>query len=103
MIQRIAEWFRHRWLGVDSGMLKHYHACFSSASGQHVLQHFLDSIYCTVYEGSDPQEALIHNARRTVVHEILMNLDAAEHPMKYNPQVQTEEISDARGMVRSDS
>jgi hypothetical protein len=37
------------------------------------MQHLLDNIFCTVYEGSEPDGAVIHNARRAVVLEILQN------------------------------
>jgi len=51
--------------------------------GQLVLQDLLDGVYCTVYEGIEPQAAVILNARRAVVQEILMNIDHGEHPDKY--------------------
>jgi hypothetical protein len=62
---------------------------FSTGPGQQVLKHLLDNVYCTVYEGTDPQAALVHNARRTVVQEILLNIDAGDSPDKY--RVATEE------------
>ncbi len=48
-----------------------------------MLNHLIDTIYCQVYEGTDPMAALVHNARRSVIHEILMNVDLAENPTKY--------------------
>lgn len=62
-----------------------YEAIFSSEQGQRVLQHMFDSDYCTVYEGSDPVECMAHNARRMVVHNILLNIDLARN-LRNNPQ-----------------
>jgi hypothetical protein len=50
-----------------------YQRLFASPDGQVVMQHLLDNIFCTVYEGSEPDGAVIHNARRAVVLEILQN------------------------------
>lgn len=50
-----------------------YQRFFASGDGQIITQHLLDTVYNTVYEGCDPQEALVHNARRTVIQEILDN------------------------------
>jgi len=49
----------------------------------------LDAVYCTVYEGRDPIEAAMHTGRRSLVQEILENIDLAESPDKY--RVRTEE------------
>ena len=79
-------------MGPDPSVLKAYQTTFTgSPSGQLVLQHLMDNIYCTVYEGTDVQAALVHNARRGVIHEILQNIDAAERPDKYNIRVETPE------------
>lgn len=64
----------------DLPLMFAYQATFNSAYGQLILQHLLDNIYCTVYEGTNPNEALVHNARRSVVHEILQMIDQAQHP-----------------------
>lgn len=89
-MKTIVEWLRHKWVGVDPTLLKSYHSTFiGNPQGAQVLQHLLDSVYCTVYEGTDPNAALAHNARRSVVHEILVNLDVAEHPEKWAPKVET--------------
>lgn len=50
-----------------------YQRFFASGDGQIIRQHLLDTVYNTVYEGCDPQEALVHNARRTVIHELFDN------------------------------
>jgi hypothetical protein len=62
---------------------------FSTGPGQQVLKHLLDNVYCTIYEGTDPQAALVHNGRRSVVHEILLAIDTGDSPDKY--RVATEE------------
>ena len=56
------------------------------------LQHLLDTVYCTVLEDPSGDRAIAHNARRALVHEIIMNIDSAEHPGKYEVKVQ--EIED---------
>lgn len=89
-------WFRYKWRVLTKGELERaYHVTFNNVDGQVVLQHLLDNIYCTTYGGTDPNEALIHNARRTVVQEILENIDLAENPKKYDIKVQTEETVNA--------
>jgi copper oxidase (laccase) domain-containing protein len=40
-------------------------------------------VYCTIYEGTDPIAAATHNGRRSLVQEILENIDLAEQPEKY--------------------
>jgi hypothetical protein len=78
-------------------LVRAYHATFASPQGQLVLQHLLDTVYFSVYEGKDHHEAAVHNARRSVVHEILLNIDIGEHPEKYVSTVSTkaEEIEHA--------
>ena len=88
------EWLKRKWLRmVEPDLVKSYHATFASLHGQRVLQHLLDSVYFTVYEGTDANTALVHNARRGVVQEILENIDAGEHPDKYRMSVQTEDVN----------
>lgn len=92
MTKTFARWFRYKWRQLSANdVARAYHVTFSNLEGQLVLQHLLDNVYCTVYEGSDPQEALVHNARRTVVQEILVNIDLGENPAKYDVKVQTTE------------
>ena len=62
---------------------KAYQVTFNSLHGQLVLQHLFDTIYCQVYEGTDAQAALVFNARRSVIHEILYNVDVATRPDHY--------------------
>ncbi len=80
----VQRWLQRKWMQfMHPELVKSYHATFASVDGQRVLQHLLDNIYCTVYEGLDPNAALVHNARRSVVQEILLNIDVAEHADKY--------------------
>mgnify|MGYP006955653357 CR=1 FL=1 len=90
MLRNLVEWMKWKWGTSDSSLLQSYNATFNSLHGQRVLNHLLDNIYCTVYEGSNPNECLMHNARRSVVQEILETLDHAEHPRKYDTSVVTE-------------
>ena len=84
------DWLTHLWdTRQHPTLLQDYLATFQGEHGQRVLQHLLDSVYCTVYEGKDPMELAAHNARRSVVHDILVNLDMAGSPEKY--RVRTEE------------
>lgn len=90
----LTRWFIRRWrrepIGPD--LAESYRATFTSAHGQRVLQHLLDEVYCTIYDGCDPNEALVHNARRSLVQEILENLDVGEHPEKYRGMLGMEAI-----------
>lgn len=92
MVGRLREWLRTKWARPVTNeaadrerldLIHAYGATFNSVQGQQVLSHLVDTIYCQIYEGTNPNEALAHNARRAVVHEILQNLDYAESPMKY--------------------
>jgi hypothetical protein len=86
MKELLDRWFRVKWgsLGV---VAQDYQATFGTPAGQRVMAHLMDNVYCTIYEGSDPTAAAIHQGRRSVVHEILEVLDAVENPDKarYNP------------------
>ena len=83
-------WLKQKWVQQDHQELcTNYYVTFSSPSGQSVLRHLLDTVYFNVYEGSDPHEAAIHNAKRCVIHDILVNIDAGENPNKY--KLKTEE------------
>ena len=86
------EWFTRRWeRKPDPVLLESFRVTFQSEHGRRVLQHLMDKVYCTFYEGTDPIAAAAHNGRRSLVHEILENIDIAEHPDKYQTSVQTEE------------
>ena len=92
MMPALARWMKHRWMVYTRlELLRAYKVTFNSLHGQMVLQHLLDSVYCDVSPTTSAEDALVHNARRSVVQEILENLDVAEHPSKYTVNVQTEE------------
>ena len=92
MTHTLKVWLKHKWLRmVDPGLVRSYHATFSTLDGQRVLFHLLDNVYFKVYEGCEPNIALVHNARRSVIQDILENIDAGEFPSKYNVPVQVEE------------
>ena len=99
MFQRLSEWFEHRWYNQANNfsLAQDYFVVFSSEAGRRVLQHLLDEVYCSVYEGSDPSMALVHNARRSVIEEILRNIDAGQNPSKYHTDVVSEAIQTAGG------
>lgn len=81
MTQRFLNWLHQRWdkrTPLPDELLQDYRATFATLSGQNVLRHLLDNIYCRVYEGTDPLESHKHNARRSVIQEILENIDRAE-------------------------
>lgn len=60
-----------------------------------VVLDLYDSVYCQVYTGKDLHECYAHNARRSVVHEMLLNIDRAQRPDKYR-QAKTDEVTDVR-------
>ncbi len=83
MTRRFSDWLARKWLREEEPNLgESYRAAFSTDHGQRVLRHLLDTIYCSIYEGEDPQMAFAHNARRSVVQEILENIDLAERPQQ---------------------
>lgn len=59
-----------------------YKATFQSMQGQIVLQHLIDQIYSSVSYSKDPIEIAAHNARRSVVQEILDNVYLAAIPQQ---------------------
>lgn len=84
MFTTLTTWLSRKWQAQDPEALKTaYQVTFSGPHGEQVLQHLLDSIYCQVYEGTDPQAALAFNARRAVIHDILYNIDVATRPQHY--------------------
>ena len=90
---RLAIWWRRRqgvrgWLTTwrrtgwrdwtADALLQDYHAAFHTGPGQRVLGHMLDTVYCQVVLSRDPMELAFHNGRRSVLQEILENLQHAE-------------------------
>lgn len=102
-LNRIRAWLAHKWGGgVDVSLAQDYAMTFSTGPGQRVLKHLVDTVYCTVYEGVDPVAAATLNARRSVVHEILYNIDVGESPSKYGAKAPIVETRDAIGSPASE-
>jgi len=80
-------WLRDKWSrgDVDAAQLANdYRATFTTQAGNRVLQHMISEIYSTILEpasveSQNPQALAGHNARRSVIHEILDNIDLAEN------------------------
>jgi len=88
-MRRISEWLTHKWSReLPDSLAQDYQMTFSTPQGQRVLQHLMDYVYCTVYKGKDPIEMAIQNGRRSLVQEILENLDVAESPEKYRVRME---------------
>ena len=94
LLSKIREWLDIKWAPeYDRQALVHdYLAAFSTEQGRRVLDHLVDSVYCTVYEGNDPITMAMHNARRSVVHEIMQNMDYGRNPNKYVVEIQELEM-----------
>lgn len=82
-MKTIYHWLRYKWSGIDPSILQSYQVAFSGPHGEAVLKHLMDEIYCKVCHSKDPIELAMHNGRRSVVQEILENIDLAENPRKY--------------------
>lgn len=92
-MRRFTAWLTGKWARqIDPSLLEDYRVVFNTDSGRRVLRHWMDSIYCTTYHGTDPIACATHNGRRSVIQEILENLDRAEQPDKY--QVRREDVHD---------
>ena len=84
MMLRLLGWLTRKWQPVvTDDVLRAYQLAFSTPEGQVVLQHLMDAVYCQVYVGKDQTELAMQNGRRSVVHEILENIDKATNPGKY--------------------
>lgn len=91
-MKRFSEWLAHKWgRKQEADLAEAYRATFQTFHGQRVLNHLLDNVYCSIYEGKDAIEGATHNGRRSVIHEILEVLDQAEHPEKFQVRTETEE------------
>jgi len=83
-MNRFYSWLIYKWkYDYDKSLLESYYITFSTEHGQRVLHHLLDSVYCTIYEGLDPIMMATLNGRRSLVHEILENIDQVERPNKH--------------------
>ena len=86
---RLTVWLAHKWTReLPSSLAQDYQVTFSTVQGQRVLQHLMDHVYCSIYEGKDPIEMAIHNGRRSLVQEILENIDLAASPEKYRVRME---------------
>ncbi len=89
-MRRFSEWLARKWLREEQPKLaESYRVTFSTEHGRRVLQHMLDGVYCTVYEGKSTEELWMHNGRRAFVEEILVNIDLAEKPDTSRPAAET--------------
>ena len=87
MTSRLAAWLVRKWeRQPQSTLLQDYLVTFSTPHGRRVLTHLLDQVYCTTYEGQDQVAMAIHTGRRSLVQEILENIDRAEHQDTYQVQ-----------------
>src|SRR5262245_5037271 len=88
MREIIRQWLAWPWrtraadadAAIMAELAQSYLATFSGVHGTRVLLHLMDNVYCTVSSTDDPNAALVLNARRTVVEEILQNIEAAKRP-----------------------
>ncbi len=93
-MKTFTEWLTRKWSRKpDLQLAQSYLITFSTAHGRRVLEHLMNAVYCTIYEGSDPIKMAMHNGRRSLVHEILENIDLAEHPDKHEIETTTEEAA----------
>lgn len=84
---RFKDWLSRKWTRqLDPGLMQAYQLTFSSLHGRLVLQHLLDEVYCQTCPVNDPIALATHNGRRSVVQELLENIDVAESPGKYTPR-----------------
>lgn len=84
---RFHQWLQRKWQPLPSDLMQSYQRTFASADGQRVLQHLIDSVYATTCEQTDGVALATHNGRRSVVQELLHNIDLAEWPDKYKQEV----------------
>lgn len=76
---RLQSWLTRRWVRPASEeLIQAYRVTFSTLHGQLVLQHLLNEVYCQTCPEHDPLALATHNGRRTVVQEILENIERAE-------------------------
>lgn len=83
MTRRLTDWLTRKWSRPNIDELdRAYQVTFSTVYGQMVLQHLLNEVYCQVCPTRDPIDLATHNGRRSLVQEILENIERAEHPPK---------------------
>jgi hypothetical protein len=94
MLKTFQAWLTNKWrppMETPFELAQAYFITFNNVHGRVVLQHLLDNTYCVVAPDDSSLAALAaHNGRRALINEILVNIDAGEHPDKYYPRVQKE-------------
>jgi len=84
MTRPFINWLSRKWQRrLDPALAQAYQVTFSTAQGQLVLQHLMDEVYCQICPSIDPIALALHNGRRSVIQEILENIDEAQSPTKY--------------------
>jgi hypothetical protein len=86
MTTRFTDWLTRKWQPLSSDLPRAYMVCFGTPEGQRVLQHLLDQIYTTTCPQADALALATHNGRRSVVQEILENIDLGASPDKYHQE-----------------
>ena len=78
VVEYLADWWngRHARLHDPASVQQAYLATFSSPEGQIVLDDLIARVYATVCYRAD--ELAAHNGRRSLVHEILQNIEFAK-------------------------
>ncbi len=91
MTSHFRNWLSNKWRKrMDPALGQCYRVTFSTLEGREVLQHLLDEVYCQTCPVNDPIALATHNGRRSVIQEILENIDLSEQPNKYTV---TEEVN----------
>lgn len=88
MTRTLRRWFSRKWQPIDPQLAEDYRLTFSGLHGERVLQHLLDNVYCQICPSTNPNDVIAHNARRSVIQEILENIDQAERPQRYQVTVE---------------
>ena len=85
MTTTIKSWLKTLWTPpkTHKDILLAYSMTFRTPFGAIVLEHLMDEVYCTICPEDSPTALAEHNGRRSVVDEILRNIDTAESPNKY--------------------
>lgn len=84
---RVTDWLSRKWQTQEqTALLRAYQVTFSTPEGRQVLQHLIDQSYATVCDSNNPIDLAVHNGRRSVIHDLLINLDLADTPDKYQKE-----------------
>lgn len=90
---KFIRYLKNLWHGEEDAkrIAKAYHNTFTSIDGAMVLEHLVNNVYATVCDTHDPIALAAHNGRRSVVQDILLNVEAARHPEKAEVKVETKD------------